>query len=111
MKNFLNDVIKGMNRIMLENRIRDFDCVLEVKVGRSNLEKFVFDFMNELLYIFSVKKLVPVCVKGLKPLSVYFKKFDREKMKILTEIKAVTRHLYTVKKTGGRYYLRVIFDV
>lgn len=111
-KNFLNEIIKGMQVIMFEEPQKSHDGLfIELDLKEKELEDFIFEFMNQFIYIFNVKKLVFVKVGSVKPFFVYCKRFDHSKHKTLTEIKAVTRHEFKVKKLFFYYTLKVIFDV
>lgn len=85
----------------------------------NNLEELLIDWLNELLYLFSVKKCIfrqfslrlqddkklTAVVKGIKADSPVFHKY------IKSEVKAATYHGLRIEHKGNLYVAEVIFDV
>jgi len=77
------------------------------------------DIVNKLLYLFDVKKFVPVECKvlELKPTGEYAKlllkgeTYNREKHGQKLLIKAATYHRLKMEKKNGTYEAEIIFDI
>lgn len=67
-----------------------------------NFSDQLFDIVNDLIYIVD-KGYRPVYVEGN---CIYF-----SKQKFYLKIKALTYHMYSVKKQGEEIYARMVFDV
>ena len=87
------------------------------KVKAKNQEDLLFNFLDELLYRFSVNKSVfrdfKVSIKDGKELSATAtgETFKENKHKIRREIKAVTYHNFKMYKFKNKWYAKIIFDI
>lgn len=84
----------------------------------SNWESLLVDWLSEILYYFSVKKI------GFSKFKVHFdlrdfklkgqaqgEYFDLTRHKIFREVKAVTYHDLKIRKLKNGYSTRIIFDI
>ncbi len=89
----------------------------DMELEASDLEQLLVDFLSELLYLNDAKNLVFGFFKidinekenKLKA-KVYGEKFDFQKHKIGSEIKAVTYHMLEIKK-NKKCSAQVLFDI
>ena len=88
-----------------------------IRVGSSNLEDLMVQWLGELLYVHDVDGLLfrSFFIDELRDGSLKARArgeaFDGKRHVINTEIKAVTYHQIEVKKEKGRWRARVIFDL
>lgn len=89
----------------------------EVEVQADNREDLLVEWLNELLYLLEVKRLVLKSFKiaemdehHLKA-KVFGEEIDEKKHELGVDIKAVTYHMLKVAKTDDRWEAQVIFDV
>ncbi|MGQ9604160.1 MAG: archease [bacterium] len=84
--------------------------------GRDQTELLVA-WLNELLYVYSVEKLVFAGFEDveLRPDSIeviaYGELFDPEKHEVHIEVKAATYHGLSLSKVDGLWKARIIFDI
>lgn len=84
--------------------------------GRDD-ERLLFRFLDELLFLFDAKRLflrqfeIIFMGKGSLKAEVRGEPIDLARHVVRTPVKAVTYHLLEVKRTGGRYRTRVIYDI
>jgi SHS2 domain-containing protein len=88
-----------------------------ITINGNDLEDLLINFLREVLYLFNGKKWVAI---DCKPLEITRKRivaplqgepYNRQKHPVKMEIKAVTYHGLSVKKTAQGWTARVIFDV
>lgn len=120
---FLNG-IKGLFYLILPDlKVTDSDIsnlnenqVNKIDISADNYEELLVCWLNEFIYNFFEKRLLPEGIEILElskssvKANVKFKelnKFD----KTLQEIKAATYHDISIKRINGKYQARVIFDV
>lgn len=94
-----------------------------IKLKAPTAEKLLFDFLQELVYwkdksllLFSkinVRITEPKKAGGAYSLVVALagEKLDAKRHEMLVDVKAVTMHLFEVKKEGGKWTCRVVLDV
>lgn len=96
-------------------------CAYEenISLTADNPEELLIDWLNELLYLFSVKKFIfcqffpqiqdekklSAVVKGIKADSAVFRKY------IKSEVKAATYHQLKIERKEDFFVAEVIFDV
>lgn len=92
----------------------------KIKLDNEELEKLLFDFLNELVYIkdadlllFSKIKCTVKESKSKFSLTAEMKgeKIDTKRHDLKNDIKAVTWHMFEVKKEKSAYKALVIVDV
>jgi SHS2 domain-containing protein len=89
----------------------------EIVVRGSSREELMVAWLNELLYLheverlifcnFSITKIDEGTVTGVST----GEEFDEARHSIKTEVKAVTYHQLEIKEQGGRWQAQVIFDI
>jgi SHS2 domain-containing protein len=90
-----------------------------LEVESAGFPYLLADLINELLYLFEVKKFVPSECKviELKPTGEYLKlslkgeTFNKEKHGQKLLIKAATYHRLKMEKKDGKYEAEIIFDI
>ena len=104
------DVLVGIKSIN-----KKVEKVLKIKAD--NLEDLLFNLLDELLFIFSTKKMIfkESKVSFIRENQIVVKlkgqKFDPSKHKVKTDIKAVTYHDFKIKKEKNKLIAEVIFDI
>lgn len=108
----------GWLNSVVENISPDAEQEIEIKLSADSLEQLLVDFLNEVNFLLTVKKILCVDVEELT--------IDKEKlslnaiMKIQNvkddlmlkeEIKSVTYHQMEIKEENGKYYVRIVFDI
>lgn len=90
---------------------------IEISVKAVDAEQLLVKWLQEILYLFETKRLVPVRFKILNlsdtalSAEVGVEPSNPKVHKIRHQIKAVTYHQLAIKKVDGRYGVTVIFDV
>lgn len=88
-----------------------------LKIRADNPDDLLFNFLDELLYRFSVKKYVYGKFKVLslndKELNITAigERLNQKKHKISREIKAITYHNFKINKTKFKWVAKILFDV
>lgn len=80
----------------------------------SNLDDLLFDFLSELVFLKDEKGMLfskfKVNVERLHA-SIWGEKIDPQKHNLKVDVKAVTRHLFGIKKEKDKFVARVVLDV
>jgi SHS2 domain-containing protein len=89
----------------------------DIEVDAEDLESLLVTWLNELLYVFDVKRLIfkkfNVTLIGNNQLisHCFGEKFDPKKHEIIREIKAVTYNLLKIKNKDNQWMIQVVFDI
>ena len=104
------DLIAGINNIQPLNK-------QEITVEGIDPNDLIIRWLNELIYIFAVKKMLfsKFEIIDLSDLKLHCKAYgellDEEKHSVKEEIKAATYHNLTIEKLDNKYTATIIFDV
>ena len=109
---------RGMFSIICGN-LEEVDCGEWVSgtVEGEDLEELLYNFLEELLYIFEVKHLIlkEFDVKFIGKNLIHYRacgeRFDPAKHRISTGIKSPTYHMMQIERENGSWKARIIFDV
>ncbi len=89
----------------------------EITVEAIDYNDLLIRFLNELIYLFAVKKalfskfeIIDLSQSRLK-VKACGELFDEQKHCIKEEIKAATYHNVNIEKTGSQFRVTIIFDV
>ena len=88
-----------------------------VSVSGDDTESLMFNWLRELLYLFSVHEEIyaEFEIHSLHPTSIEARvrgeQLDLEKHRFATEIKAITYHQFEVSQKNNLWQARVVFDV
>lgn len=108
---------RGMFSIICEN-LQEVECTREIegKVEGEDIQELMYNFLEDLLFLFEVKRLLVkdvdvrigdnhleyrACGETVNP----------EKHVIATGIKSPTYHMMEIKRKNGGWWARIIFDV
>uniref|UniRef100_A0A7C3MLD0 Protein archease n=1 Tax=Dictyoglomus thermophilum TaxID=14 RepID=A0A7C3MLD0_DICTH len=89
----------------------------DIEVDAEDLESLLVTWLNELLYVFDVKRLIfkkfNVTLIGNNQLisHCFGEKFDPRKHEIIREIKAVTYNLLKIENKDNQWIIQVVFDI
>jgi len=90
----------------------------KIKLKNEDMEKLLFDFLEELIYLKDAKYLLfnkfKVKIdkeKGTLTAEIKGEKIDPKKHELKTDVKAVTLHKFELKKIKEGYKVRVILDI
>jgi SHS2 domain-containing protein len=89
----------------------------DIEVDAEDLESLLVTWLNELLYVFDVKRLIfkkfNVTLIGNNQLisHCFGEKFDPKKHEIIREIKAVTYNLLKIENKDNQWMIQVVFDI
>jgi SHS2 domain-containing protein len=90
---------------------------IPVSLKSESWESLLILWLQEILYIFSVKKICPSKIEILSiklyslRASLSGKKFDPSRLRIFREIKAATYHNLKIRKVKTGYSADIIFDI
>jgi len=107
----------GMFSILVENLNEVLPLKkLNVSIQGIDKESLLINYLNELLYIYSTKKIVfskfKIKINKNKLKSIIFgEKFNSKKHIIYNEIKAATYHNLKIKQYNNMFSTQIIFDV
>jgi len=115
---FLN-AAKGLVHVVFQcSKVPTFQPKnIEVAVSAIDGDQLLVKWLQEILFLINAKRFIPM---GFKILSltkrmlkahVSYVPFDPETHEIRRELKAVTYHGLSIKKSGGQFRATVIFDI
>ena len=90
-----------------------------IKLEQDEIDKLLFDWLAELIYLKDAKEMffgkfdLKIEKKNKYILSgrVFGEKIDYKKHKVKVDVKAVTLHLFEVKKVKNNWQARVVLDI
>jgi SHS2 domain-containing protein len=120
----LTDLLVNAARCILESMLGECEIggqrVEEVRLESGTRDEFFLDWLRELLYLFSVKGMVPgrVEVVSLRESGsfsvaarVLGEDYEPARHGLVMEIKAPTYHQFSLERTADGYTATVVFDV
>ncbi len=92
---------------------------IEIELKQDEIDKLLFDWLAELIYLKDAKEMffgkfdLKIEKKNKYILSgqVFGEKIDYKKHKVKVDVKAVTLHLFEVKKVRNNWNARVVLDI
>jgi SHS2 domain-containing protein len=119
----VNEVFEACGEAVIDSmvEVESVDCKknFEFEVKAKDLEKLLYDFLEEIVYLKDAEAVIfkeckinvfenngfeaKVLLKG--------EEIDIKKHKLKVDVKAVTLHKFSLKKEGEGYIARVILDV
>ena len=89
---------------------------LEIRLSAERLDHLLIDWLNELLYLFDTQRLlldtIRVTVRGTRlAATARSRPMDRERDRMLHEVKAITYHGLKVEQTSDGWLAEVILDI
>lgn len=97
-------------------KIEEKEC-FDIEVDAEDLESLLVTWLNELLYVYEVQKLLfkrfEVTLIGNNQLisHCYGEKVDPKKHEIIREIKAATYNLLKIEPKDEKWVIQVVFDI
>ncbi|MCX8106759.1 MAG: archease [Ignavibacterium album] len=108
----------GWLNSVVENISPDAEQKIEIKLSADSLEQLLVDFLNEVNFLLTVKKIICINVESLVidkeniSLKALIKTQNLKDDSVLKEeIKSVTYHQMEIRNQNGKYYVRVVFDI
>jgi len=91
----------------------------EIKLESDKLDNLLYDFLSELVFIKDTEGLLfskySISVKESKKFQMKAicsgDKIDRKNQELRNDVKAITMHMFEIKKTGAKYTSRVVVDI
>ena len=108
-----NVMVKDLKKIELKKRRK-------MTVSDKDIEKLLFNFLQEIIYLKDAERLIfgKYTVKIKDRAGTYSlvcialgEKVDMAKHELVVDVKAVTYHLFEVKKEGEKWKAQVILDI
>lgn len=103
---------------VVENISPDAEQETEIKLSADSYEQLLVDFLNEVNFLLTVKKILCINVESLVidkeniSLKALIKTQNLKDDSVLKEeIKSVTYHQMEIRNQNGKYYVRVVFDI
>ena len=92
---------------------------IEFELENQTIENLLYDFLSEILFLkdskYMVFKRVKVSIMGRKPYKLKAvlqgDTINPQKQQLENDIKAVTMHMFEVKKVKSRYKATVVVDI
>lgn len=109
----VENTIDGFYYIAFTERLNYENYERSVELNENSLEDAIFLLLEEMIFYLYAKKIVFKFEKIIVADSKYIIKVNLFKTEkgIDTEVKAVTKHKFCVKRDKGVYKLTVIFDI
>lgn len=108
---------EGMIELAFETVTVSGTETVEVDLSGADIEELLVSWLQEILYIFEVKKIIPkkatvdVIEDNNLSAKVTGEKFNTDKHVANREIKAVAYHLLKIEENNGAYSVQIIFDI
>ena len=108
---------RAMIDLMVKGDLGDKRTLREVSVSSEDYPDLMVRWLGEVLYLFAGDKLIvdSIEIKELHPTQIKatlsVADFEPKRHRVLREIKAVTYHGISVRKTNGAWEARIIFDI
>ncbi len=112
------EAFSGWLNSVVESTDLKTESEVEINLSADSFEQLLVDFLNEVNFLLTVKKILCIDVESLT--------IDKEKMslkaKVRTqklndeiilkeEIKSVTYHQMEIRNENGKYFVRIVFDI
>ncbi len=121
LENLFTEAAKSMYSLLFEELPASSSQKTDLALSAYSVEELLVSFLNELLYLISVKKriLYPIILLKIDSTEKSIRlncragshKISARKLARLTEIKAVTYHQLNIKRTDKGFYTRLVFDL
>ncbi|MFH0890295.1 MAG: archease [Candidatus Aenigmatarchaeota archaeon] len=109
----MNVMVKDLTKIELKKRRK-------ITVSAKEIDKLLFNFLQEIIYVKDAELLIfgkyKIRIRERGDLyslvcSAFGEKRDMEKHELVVDVKAVTYHMFEVKKEKDKWKARVILDI
>ncbi|MGD0145572.1 MAG: archease [Nitrososphaerales archaeon] len=108
----------ALSDIMVDPETLRSGTIRKVRVSSEDLDRLLYDFLTEIIVVKDVDSLLfrEVEVKvaaDQKSLEATMKgePIDRDRHLLRNDVKAVTMHMFGVKREGGRWKATVVLDI
>ena len=109
---------EAMTEVMVDRKTVGNDSIKAVSLTSTDLDRLLYDFLTELIYIKDVDSLlfsqfkVNVSEDGTSLRAVARgETIDREKHSLRNDVKAVTMHMFGVRHEGKKWKSTVVLDI
>ena len=108
----------AMTEVMVDRRTLREKTTKELSLKADDLERLLYDFLTEIIVLKDVDSLLFKTFEvelderdfALKA-RLAGEKIDRERHKLRNDVKAVTMHMFGVKRDGKRWKATVVLDI
>jgi SHS2 domain-containing protein len=119
LEELFRDAAIATSEIMADTRSIKPTVTRRIELNNESVDGLLFDWLSELVYLKDAESFLfcrfDVTIKKNDEYELYAmisgETIDREKHTLRSDIKAVTYHLYEVKKIGERWMARVVLDI
>ena len=117
LKEAFEEQAAGMFSIMTDLEAVEPRLSFDVEATGNDLESLLVAWLNELLFIYDVKKVflrsfeIKSFEEGRLKAGVRGEEIDPARHPLKTEVKAVTYHMLDVRQSDGGYVTRVVYDI
>lgn len=108
---------QGMTELLTDTALLKAKEKISLKLEAQNWESLLVDWLNEILYYFTVKRFgfkrfkVDCSVPFLMKAQLWGEQLTAGKHPVFREIKAVTYHNLKINKREGNYFTKILFDI
>ncbi|MEK6974057.1 MAG: archease [Nanoarchaeota archaeon] len=121
---------EDINELFINCGLALTDCMVNMKQVKPNIKKTIslksekiedllYDFLSEIIFIKDTDGLLfskyDISIKEKKGFSLnadcFGDKIDYEKLELRNDVKAVTMHMFEIKKEKNRYKATVVVDI
>jgi SHS2 domain-containing protein len=110
---------RALTEVMVDRRTVAGRVVRKIEVASPTVDRLLYDFLTELIVIKDVDSLLfkdfKVSIAAGKEhrltCEMRGEEIDRERHALRNDVKAVTMHMFEVKKKGARWEATVVLDI
>ncbi|GBE57771.1 hypothetical protein BMS3Abin01_00692 [bacterium BMS3Abin01] len=116
-KSLFENAAAGMFSLICDPSLVRDAVAFPVSLEAEDRETLLVEWLNELLFLFEARSIifgrfeVDRISEVRLTATAYGESLDRERHRLMADIKAVTYHMLRVIRTDGRWEATVIFDV
>ena len=123
LKSLFSACADALTAVLIERTSIELREKRDIEVAADDLEYLLYNFLSELLYLFDAEGLIckEICVSELtgaavgEPMEVRARlggeRFDEERHRVETYVKAITLHQLSVREVEGGFEAAVYLDI
>ncbi|MCZ7357946.1 MAG: archease [Candidatus Methanoperedens sp.] len=119
LEELFRDAAFAISEVMADTKSIKPAVSRKIELKNESIEGLLFDWLSELVYLKDAESILfgrfDVTIKKNDEYELYAiisgETIDREKHTLRSDVKAVTYHLYEVRKKGQNWIARVVLDI